>query len=484
MGTVLDDAQAPLAFANVVVLAAADSTIVKVEVSEDDGAFAITNLAAGRYIVSVKYVGLPDADVEAFDLGSGESRDLGTINMREAAQELQVATVTAQRRIVEVKADRTIFNVEGTINSAGGDGMSLLRKAPGVVVDNSDNIIVMGRAGVLVYIDGKRSPLAGEALTAFLRGLPAEQIDRIDIITNPGAKYEAEGNAGIIDIRLKKNESWGSNGSVSSTVSQGEYFRGNVSATVNHREGGFNTFATGGVFTGTNFNESFFDRTQSGLAISDRIDDISEWQGGNLKLGTDYRFAERHTIGVQVNGNYNDNGGPNVTRATFARVATPNQVDSILVSTSDFERDQYNVAGNLNYRFDDAAGQTLNFDLDYGAFRRDASSTLDNQYFGPDGIIRAHEHRPRIQHTLRDRHLHRYPRLRATRARWEVRRRRQVHPRRVGQHLRVLRDDRRGGPHESCAIQSLRLRRGGGRCLRQLRARFRSRRPLGPGQGL
>ncbi len=384
-GVVLDESAAPLAYANVVVLTAADSTIVKVEVSGDDGAFAIGNLAAGRYFVSVKYVGLPDADVDPFDLGFGESRDLGTLQMRESAQELQVATVTARRAIVEIKADRTVFNVEGTINAAGGDGLSLLRKAPGVVIDNNDNIIVMGRTGVLVYIDGKRSPLAGEALSAFLRGLPAEQIDRIDIITNPGAKYEAEGNAGIIDIRLKKNENYGSNGSVSSTASQGELFRGNVSATVNHREGAFNSFATGGVYTGDNFNTNFFNRTQNGLRIDDRMRNENGWRGGNLKIGTDYRFKNHHTLGVQANGNLNNNSGLSVTSATFGRVTTPGQIDSILVSRSIDESERYNVAGNLNYRFDDSEGTTFNVDLDYGAFRSDARSRLPNQYFGPDG---------------------------------------------------------------------------------------------------
>ena len=384
-GRVLDDAAAPLAYANVVLYAAADSAIVKVEVTDDAGAYLVPGIEPGRYFIGVKYVGLPDANSPAFGLAAGQDRVQPDIAFAPQAEELAVATVTAQRRIVEIKADRTVFNVEGTINAAGGDGMSLLRKAPGVVVDNNDNIIVMGRSGVLVYIDGKRSPLAGEALTAFLRGLPAEQIDRIDIITNPGAKYEAEGNAGIIDIRLKKNESWGSNGSLSSTVSQGERFRGNLSATLNHREGAFNTFATGGVYTGENFNRTFFDRTQGGLAISDDIDNDNDWRGGNLKVGTDYRFAERHTLGVQVNGNYNDGNSLAVTRATFARAATPDQIDSVLVSRSIDDNERFNLAGNLNYRYDDAKGQTLNLDLDYGAFRRESFSSLPNQYFGPDG---------------------------------------------------------------------------------------------------
>ncbi len=384
-GTVLDDAEAPLAYANVVISAAADSSIVKVEVSGDDGKFIASGLAAGRYFVSVKYVGLPDADVAAFELGFGESRDLGTLNMREAAQELQGATVTARRAIVEIKADRTVFNVEGTINAAGGDGLSLLRKAPGVVLDNNNNVIVMGRQGVLIYIDGKRSPLSGEALTAYLRSLPAEQIDRIDIITNPGAKYEAEGNAGIIDIRLKKNESFGSNGSVSLTTSQAIHNRSNLSGTVNHRDGKWNTFATGGVYSGANSNLNFFKREQKGIYIDDKLDNVYSWQGGNVKFGSDFRMSDKHTLGFQVNGNLNDSEGNNTSRTTFSQLTQRSVIDSILIAGSFSDSRSVQVSGNLNYRYDDAKGTTVNVDVSQGAFRNQDVSRQPNQFYGPNG---------------------------------------------------------------------------------------------------
>ena len=385
IGTVLDADGSTLEFANVVLFTQIDSTITKVEVSDEAGAFALEGITAGDYFITIKYIGSPDLTIEPFTVLAGQAHDVGQLSLKPAGVELEAATVTAQRRIVEIKADRTVFNVEGTINAAGGDGMSLLRKAPGVVVDNNDNLIVMGRAGVLVYIDGKRSPLSGEALTAFLRSLPAEQIDRIDIITNPGAKYEAEGNAGIIDIRLKKNDNWGSNGSVSTTASQGEHFRGNVSASVNHRQGSWNSFATGGVFTGENFNTTIFDRTQNGLFIADDIHNLNDWRGGNLKIGTDFRITDKHTIGVLANGNFNENGGVATTTAAFSRISTPTLIDSILVSRSIDDGNRYNVSGNLNYRYDDAKGTTLNIDADYGAFRRENFSRLPSQYFGPDG---------------------------------------------------------------------------------------------------
>ncbi len=174
------------------------------------------------------------------------ARDLGVLPLNwPTGINLAEVTVTASRVLVEIKPDRTIFNVDGTINSAGSDAISLLRKAPNVTVDNNDNISVLGRAGVLLYVDGKRLPLTGEDLTNYLQSLPAEQIDRIEIISNPGAKYEAEGNAGIIDIRLKRDKNLGANGSVNMTASQGRYHRANLSGSGNYRNKRFNAFGNG-----------------------------------------------------------------------------------------------------------------------------------------------------------------------------------------------------------------------------------------------
>ena len=385
-GTLLDDAGEALAFANVVLQLAPDSSIAKVEVTGDDGAFAFVGVPAGRYFVTAKYVGLPDRATEIFELGLGERHAVGELRMQAAGVELAQATVTAQRAIVEVKSDRTVFNVEGTINSAGGDALTLLRKAPGVLLDNQDNVTVLGRTGVLIYIDGKRSPLTGDALTAYLQSLPAEQIDRIDIITNPSAKYEAEGNAGIIDIRLKKREDWGTNGSASLSASQGRRFRGNSSLTLNHREGQWNTYLTGGAFTGAGWNRNFFNTTQRGIYSREVNDGGGDWQGGNLKLGTDFFAGERHTFGVQANANYTDNYWRNESTASFRRAETPDVVYERLVASNTSTGDRYNVNGNVNYRFDDGEGQTVNVDLDYGMFRRDDVADQPNDYFAPDGV--------------------------------------------------------------------------------------------------
>ena len=213
-GQLQDENKEAIVFANVALYNGADSSLVKVEPSDDSGIFNIKGLAAGNYYLVATYVGVADLRKSDINLTADQALDLGIISFAPSAIELEEATVTASRVMVEVKPDRTVFNVDGTINSVGSDAIELLRKAPGVLVDNNNNLSVLGRSGVMIYVDGKRLPLAGDDLANYLQNLPAEQIDRIDIITNPGARYEAEGNAGIIDIRLKKDKRFGSNGSL------------------------------------------------------------------------------------------------------------------------------------------------------------------------------------------------------------------------------------------------------------------------------
>jgi len=244
-GQVQDADGQAVAFANVA-LYSPDGKLIKVETTDDAGLFKMDGISDGTYNLVVTYLGAPDLRKEDISVEKG-ILDLGVLQMEPAAVELEAATVTATRALVEIKPDRTVFNVQGTINAVGQNGLDLLRKAPGVTIDNNDNINVLSRSGVLVYVNGKRLPLAGEELANYLRSLTAEQIDRIDIITNPGAKYEAEGNAGIIDIRLAKAENEGTNGTANMTSTQGRYNRSNASIAGNFRNAKLNVFGRVGT---------------------------------------------------------------------------------------------------------------------------------------------------------------------------------------------------------------------------------------------
>ncbi|MBV6655843.1 MAG: TonB-dependent receptor, partial [Mameliella sp.] len=340
------------------------------------------NMPAGTYLFKASYVGSADLWKPGIVLGEQDQKDLGVLQFGTTSIELAGATVVAQRAMVEIKPDRTVFNVQGTINSTGSDGLSLLRKAPGVTVDNNDNINVLGRSGVLVYVDGKRLPLGGQDLSNFLQNLPADQIDRIDIITNPGARYEAEGNAGIIDIRLKKDDSIGANGALNGTFSQGRYNRSDLNASGNFRNGNMNIFGGGGLGEEDAFNNMTFESFQNGLFLDEINNSRSSRESYNYRIGADFFLSDKHTIGFLTDGR-SFNGQDN----SFNRIEILNLVssssspDSILVARNASDNSRKQNTFNLNYRFNDGNNRTLNIDADYGRFRNESERMQPNLYY-------------------------------------------------------------------------------------------------------
>ena len=202
-GTVKDDQGKTLAGASVSLKKSADSSIVKIAVTGSAGDYSFPDIAPGKYFVNTSFVGFTISNSPSFD-HSGSATTAPAIILHKLSGELSAVTVTATRPIVEVKADKTVLNVEGTINAVGQDALELLKKSPGVLVDRDDNLSLSGKNGVQVYIDGKPSPLTGKDLADYLRTLQSSAIESIEIITNPSARYDAAGNAGVINIRLKK----------------------------------------------------------------------------------------------------------------------------------------------------------------------------------------------------------------------------------------------------------------------------------------
>lgn len=380
VGKLQDSNEQPIAFANVALYNAKDSVLSKVEVSDDMGLFTFQDLNPGNYYLEATYVGYADYKKENIEVKPGQDLDLGTLSFQSSAVELETATVKASRVMVEVKPDRTVFNVEGTINSAGDNGLGLLRKAPGVLVDNNNNISVLSRSGVLIYVDGKRLPLTGEDLTNYLENLPAEQIDRIDIITNPSARYEAEGNAGIIDIRLKRNKSYGANGSLSSGISQGRYSQRNANLSGNYRNKGVNIFGNVGYNGGTFYNTINFLSFQNDVQLKENMYFRNANNNYNYRLGTDFFIGKAHTLGFLVGGGHNDRTGINMDRIEISNQATPNMIDSILVADTDADAERIRNTFNVNYRFDNGKS-SLNVDADYGRYRNDNLRFQPNLYF-------------------------------------------------------------------------------------------------------
>jgi hypothetical protein len=211
---------------------------------------------------------------------------------------------------IERRSDRLIVNVENSILASGLSAMEVLERSPGVVVSAGDAISIRGRSGVIFMIDGKITPMTGQELANFLRGMPSNSIDRIEIITNPSAKYDAAGNAGIIDIRLKKDAGTGTNGSFTSHVSQGVYPKAGAGLTINHRHKKVNIFGAYNYNFRKGFNDlrlyrSFFDEGQRTGAYDQKNWLVVPYHFNMGRIGVDYYASPNTIIGVLASGSLN-----------------------------------------------------------------------------------------------------------------------------------------------------------------------------------
>lgn len=377
-GKITDNNKNGIPFATIILKTATDSSMVKADITAEDGSFTFRSLEPGSYFAEADYLGMTHYSSGVVELNT--SIVWPDIILQEDVRQLNEVVVTTSRALVEVKADRTVFNVQGTINSAGENGLDLLRKAPGVLVDNNNSISVLGRAGVLIYVDGKRIPLSGDDLTQYLENLTSEQIDKIDIITNPGSKYEAQGNAGIIDIRLKKDKNHGANASLSGSYGHGQRGRGNLSGNGNYRNKTFNAFGGIGYNGGANWNEMMFDTYQNGLFLDESNSSVNEFNGYNGRFGTDFFIGKKHTIGFLIGGQTNESRRLNNNKTFISRENRLSEVDSVLTApnTADIRRNQSTF--NLNYTFESGKNR-LNVDADYGTFNNDADHFQPNYYY-------------------------------------------------------------------------------------------------------
>ncbi|HEX4875771.1 MAG TPA: TonB-dependent receptor [Chitinophagaceae bacterium] len=380
-GVIKDEQGKGLDKTTISLLRSKDSSVVKFFSTGSDGKFEFTAVA-GKYLLSASHIGYTTWYSAPFELGADKVFE--PVFLSKSATQLQGVTVTAQKPIVEVKADKTILNVEGTINATGNDALELLRKSPGVLVDKDENLSLAGKTGVQVYIDGKPTPLSGTDLSNYLKSLQSNQIEAIEIITNPSAKYDAAGNAGIINIRLKKNKSFGTNGSVNAGYNIGIYGKYNGGINLNHRNKNINVFGNYNYNHSLNESRFFLYRQQLDTIFDGRNTMQMRNNSHGFKTGLDYFINKKSTIGVLINGNIGetDMAGDSRTPITYKPTGITNR---LLDANNRNQMDRTNLNFNLNYRYTDTAGRELNLDADYGLFRLKSNQLQPNTYRDPSG---------------------------------------------------------------------------------------------------
>lgn len=383
-GTVKAEGDGPIEKASVSLLRAKDSTVVKLSISDKTGRYGFEGIANGAYLVSATSIGYSPAYTAVFNY-NGENIELPQLSLAKANSQLQGVTVTARKPLVEVRADKMIVNVEGTINATGNDGLELLRRSPGVLVDKDENISMAGKSGVQIYIDGKPSPLRGADLASYLKSMQSANIESIELITNPSAKYEAAGNGGIINIKLKKNKNFGTNGSVNAGYNIGKLPKYNGGFTLNHRNKNINIFGNYNYYKGDFYSTQNIYREQADSVFDQNGIMKFNRNSHNFKAGLDYFINAKNTIGVMANGNIATQGFTNEGPMSIAAKAT-GVVNRILKTNTEMDGSRNNINLNLNYRYANNDGRELNVDADYGYYKNRSNQYIPSIYYKPDGV--------------------------------------------------------------------------------------------------
>ncbi|MDX2136099.1 MAG: TonB-dependent receptor [Saprospiraceae bacterium] len=382
-GRILKADGASAEFATVMLMNAADSALVKGDICDADGRFILEKIPPGRYFLQSELIGEGRRHSPVFEHDAAD-KTLADLQLSGSDQELSEVTVTARKPIVEVQADKTVLNVEGNVNSTGQNALELLRKAPGVMLDNNDNISLKGKNTVRIQIDGRDVPMDNRDLAVYLKSMRAEDIAAIELITNPSAKYDASGNAGIINIRTKKNKNIGTNGSVGGEFIAGETPKGGGNVSLNHRNKRFNAFGNYSNHFGIWHNWMDLYREQDGLFYDQHNQSEDHNNNHNFKVGTDFFINDRHTVGFIVDGRHNEGPNRNQAKTYIGALSNPGVVDSILIAASDQEQVRSNGNFNINYRYADTSGHELNIDANRGFYRFRGDAYQPNAYVDPN----------------------------------------------------------------------------------------------------
>jgi hypothetical protein len=384
-GQLMDEKGLPVAFANVTLLKEDDKAFRLGKVTDSSGRFSFVIAAPGKYLLQFTALGFKEKKTDPFEW-MGTSKDLGTVVLQTDTKNLQDVTVSSLRPTIIQKADRLVVTIEGTAMAAGNTAFAVLARAPGVFIDADGNIQLNGRSGVTVMIDGKLTYLSARDLRNFLEGMSAENVKNIEIITNPSAKYDAEGTSGMLNINLKKNTQRGMNGSVYAGGNYNFYGQTGYSygSNLNFKGGNWNSFLNldgvrrvGGrnaTFTRVFYapgKTTYFDQTAIGNFQVDAPPSV--------RFGTDYNINSNHSIGVM--GFFSSSKAKEAFLTETHIGNAPGQYQQFIDADNINRGEHQNLTSNLHYTGKlDTLGRLLTADLDYVKIKNHRQSDLNNYF--------------------------------------------------------------------------------------------------------
>lgn len=340
------------------------NALVKTEIAEQNGKFSFNDLKTGNYRLKISRNGSEVYQSDMIQIA--ENKSLSPIDLN--IKSIEGVTITKTKPYIERQDGKMILNVENSIASTGNSAFEVLEKAPGVNVDSNDNISLRGKGNLLVQIDGKNTPMTGSDLAAYLRGIPSSTVDKIEFITNPSSKYDAAGTS-IINIKLKKDQRKGTNGSVSTALGTGKFIKNNNSFSINHRNKKVNVFANYSFAYREFYNHLVLDRnfyTNGTFEKAYLQDNFLKFNFRNhiAKAGMDYYMNDKNVLGFSV-GFISNRFDPKGDNSSLI-LGNDHQPDGSF-TTQNRSRDHWrNVSFNLNHKYTiDSLGSEITTDFDF-----------------------------------------------------------------------------------------------------------------------
>ncbi len=386
-GVIKDSSAVGVSFVNIAILNSVDSSIVKGTISDELGAFKIESVKSGNFILKFFAVGFSELYSPVFSLDSTSQLVIPDIIMMPQGVNLNEVSVTSIKKTIEFKNGMTILNVENSIMASGNTVLDVLKRIPGVTVDNKNNISISGKQGVRIMFDGRMQQLSMEQVVAMLSSMPADLVATIEVMKSPPIKYDSEGNAGIINIVTKKIKIKGYNGSINYNPGMGQRFGNSVNASFNFKSNKITLFSNINAMYKTFFDRYDFTKNveyEGNTTIFNQTgvhENLRKFLSG--KIGIDYELTKKTTIGVLVSNSIND---ANPTEHGYTSM---NGYNDTGFDHYNYISDEKTVWTSPNYNFNaehrfDTLGTTLSLAVDYTGFKNTSHRKSESEFFQND----------------------------------------------------------------------------------------------------
>jgi len=390
-GAIKSSNNEPLEIVLITLVSASDNSLVKTTFPETSGNFEFTNLADNNYLVVIDYLGFKTYQSQPIAVRQ-DTVALPVIQLEaEDVNKLDEVVIEKKKAFVENKIDRTVVNVDAMMSAAGSDAMDVLEKSPGIIIDQNGTITFKGKTGVSVFIDDKPTYLSGAELEAYLKSLPASTLNQIEFMTNPPAKYDAAGTAGVINIRTKKSNARGFNGSFSTRVSQGKRMVNRNSLNLNYTDGKIRLYGNISYARQESITDLYIFRRYKNEDLSTKtlFDQNSLMEGenknANAKIGLDFYASEKTTLGISLNGFTRKGFNTSDVNSVLSNAASV--IDSTIIADNRTDNKFKNGGVTLNYSRDFDEGKRLTADADFLTYSDRTDQRFRNYIYQPDNTL-------------------------------------------------------------------------------------------------